>query len=183
MVLDRWKCDPQNAGYLEVGFPFFDPTKNLALAGSEFVDFFRSLRLSLFTLREIFILGQQISQFSSRSRGVAGLRQCRCGPGLPLPRPSPPPVSRSRRPRWPPHTRSRSPAKPSPRAVWPERSQGPLWPAGGLSPSQRHRASARCCSPACGKLGNRNEKLGNAPDPERGGRAIASQGKEGKRPG
>src|SRR2546428_11914989 len=58
MVLDRWKCDPQNAGYLEVGFPFFDPTKNLALAGSEFVDFFRSLRLSLFTLQLEYYVGQ-----------------------------------------------------------------------------------------------------------------------------
>ena len=120
-----------------------------------------------------------------------GLHQCHCGPGLPLPRPSPPLVSCPRRPRWPPRTRSCSSlstgspgsAKPSPRLVWPERSQGPLWPAGG---SRTHR---RAASPH-GAVGSPGEnwgtgtrKLGNAPDPERGGRAIASQSKERKRSG
>src|SRR6185312_14627103 len=42
---------------------------------------------------------------------------------------------------------------------------------------------ARRRSPVRRKLGNRNAKLGNAPDPERGARAIASRCKERKRSG
>ena len=76
-----------------------------------------------------------------------------------------------------------APLRPSPRAVWPERSQGPLWPAGDSGSPQQRRALRGAVRLSGGKLGNRNAKLGNAPDPERGGAAIASQCKERKRSG
>ena len=49
--------------------------------------------------------------------------------------------------------------------------------------SQQRRVPRGAARPVRRKLGNRNAKLGNAPDPERGGRAIASQCKERKRSG
>ena len=123
-----------------------------------------------------------LSQCTGTPEGLAGeaadrgLHQCRCGPGLPLPRLSPPLVSCSRRPRSPSRTRSCSgqPGHQAPLSLpqgWSGQSGRRVRSGQPADPGLIAAAPrpARRCSPVRRKLGNRNAKLGNAPDPERGG--------------